>query len=159
MPRKRREMAEFSLSFLDVICCGFGAVILLLMITKTVQPQIIEASTVNLEGLVADLQEQLYEIRGETRFLNRDLTARQEQLSEYKEKIAILRGQLASARSRYDSLQVETSTNSVITEQLAIARQSLTEEMERLLAADASKAPSLLAAWHQLTPSTYFFRL
>ena len=133
MPRKRREMAEFSLSFLDVICCGFGAVILLLMITKTVQPQIIEASTVNLEGLVADLQEQLFEIRGETRFLNRDLTARQEQLSEYKEKIAILRGQLASARSRYDSLQVETSTNSVITEQLAIARQSLTEEMERLL--------------------------
>jgi hypothetical protein len=34
--------AEFSLSFLDVICCGFGAVILLLMITKTVQPQVIE---------------------------------------------------------------------------------------------------------------------
>lgn len=133
MPRKRREMAEFSLSFLDVICCGFGAVILLLMITKTVQPQIIEASTVNLEGLVADLQQQLFEIRGETRFLNRDLNARQEQLSDYKERIAILRGQLASARSRYDSLQVETNTNSVITEQLAIARQSLTEEMKRLL--------------------------
>jgi hypothetical protein len=132
--RKRREMAEFSLSFLDVICCGFGAVILLLMITKTVQPQIIEASTVNLEGLVADLQEQLFEIRGETRILNRDLNAKQEQLSEYKEKIAILRGQLAAARSRYDSLQVEENTNSVITEQLAIARQSLTEEMKRLLA-------------------------
>ena len=133
MPRKRREMAETSLSFLDVICCGFGAVILLLMITKTVQPQIIEASTVNLEGLVADLQEQVFEIRGETKILNRDLTAKQEQLSEYEEKIAILRGTLASTRSRYDSLQVETSTNSVITEQLAIARQSLTEEMERLL--------------------------
>ena len=59
--RKRREMSEFTLSFLDVICCGFGAVILLLMITKTVQPQIIEASTVNLEGLVADLQEQRME--------------------------------------------------------------------------------------------------
>jgi hypothetical protein len=127
-------MAEFSLSFLDVICCGFGAVILLLMITKTVQPQIIEASTVNLEGLVADLQEQLFEIRGETRVLNRDLTARQEQLSEYEERIAILRGQLAAARSRYDSLQVETNSNAVITEQLAIARQSLTAEMKRLLA-------------------------
>jgi hypothetical protein len=120
--RRRREMAEFSLSFLDVICCGFGAVILLLMITKTVQPQIIEASTVNLEGLVADLQEQLFEIRGETRVLNRDLTARQEQLSEYEERIAILRGQLAAARSRYDSLQVETNSNAVITEQLAIAQ-------------------------------------
>lgn len=132
--RKRREMSEFTLSFLDVICCGFGAVILLLMITKTVQPQIIEASTVNLEGLVANLQEQLFEIRGETRFLNRDLNARKEQLSEYKERIAILRGQLASTKSRYDSLQVETNTNSVITEQLAIARQSLTEEQKRLMA-------------------------
>jgi len=133
MPRKRREMAETSLSFLDVICCGFGAVILLLMITKTVEPQIIEASTTNLEGLVADLQEQLFEIRGETRILNRDLNARREQLSQYKERIAILRGQLASARSRYDSLQVETNTNSVVTEELAIAKQSLTDEMKRLL--------------------------
>lgn len=132
MPR-RREMAEFSLSFLDVICCGFGAVILLLMITKTVEPQIIEQSTVNLEGLVADLQEQLFELRGETRILNRDLNARQEQLSEYKERIAILRGLLAASRSRYDSLQIEQNSNSTITEQLAIARQSLTEEMKRLL--------------------------
>ena len=45
--RKRRAPPEFSLSFLDVICCGFGAVILLLMITKTVQPQVIEQALVN----------------------------------------------------------------------------------------------------------------
>jgi hypothetical protein len=131
--RTRRAPEEFSLSFLDVICCGFGAVILLLMITKTVQPQIIEASTENLEGVVANLQEQLFEIRGETRILNRDLNAKHEQLSEHEERIAILQGQLASARSRYDSIQVETNSNDVITEQLAIARQTLTEEMQRLL--------------------------
>ena len=133
MPSKRRGPEEFSMSFLDVICCGFGAVILLLMITKTVQPQIIEASTVNLEGLVAELQEQVFEIRGETRILNRDLNAKNEQLSEYDQKIAILRGQLASAKSRYDSIQVERNSNDIITEQLAIARQSLTDEMKRLL--------------------------
>jgi len=130
---RRRAPEEFSLSFLDVICCGFGAVILLLMITKTVQPQIIEASTVNLEGLVADLQEQVFEIRGESRILNRDLNAKHEQLSEYEQRIAILQGQLASARSRYDNIQVQTNSNDVITEQLAIARQTLSEEMQRLL--------------------------
>ena len=70
---KRRAAEEFSLSFLDVICCGFRAVILLLMITKTVEPQIIEASTVELEGKLADLQEQIYEIRGETVFWKLDL--------------------------------------------------------------------------------------
>jgi len=130
---RRRAPEEFSLSFLDVICCGFGAVILLLMITKTVQPQIIEASTVNLEGKLADLQEQLFEIRGESVILNRDLNAKHEQLSEFRERIAILQGQLASARSRYDSIQVQTNSNEIITEQLAIARQELTEEMKRLL--------------------------
>ena len=133
MARRRRRPEEFSLSFLDVICCGFGAVILLLMITKTVQPQIIEASTLNLEGRLADLQQQLFEIRGDSTVLNRDLDAKHEQLSEYEQRIAILQGQLASARSRYDSTQVETNSNDVITEQLAIARQDLTAEMERLL--------------------------
>ena len=131
--RNRRAPEEFSLSFLDVICCGFGAVILLLMITKTVQPQIIEASTVNLEGLVADLQEQLFEIRGETRILNRDLNAKHEQLSEHEERIAILRGQLASLKSKHDSIQLQTNSNDVISEQLAIAKQALTEEQRRLL--------------------------
>jgi len=131
--RGARAPEGFSLSFLDVICCGFGAVILLLMITKTVEPQIIEASTTSLEGRLADLQEQLFEIRGETRILNRDLNAKQEQLSEYEERIAILNGQVASARSRYDSVLVQSSSNAVITEQLAQAKQELSEEMERLL--------------------------
>jgi len=121
------------MSFLDVICCGFGAIILLLMITKTVQPQVLEASTIKLDGMVAALREQVFEIRGETNILNRDLNAKQEQLSQYLERIAILRGQLASARSRHDSLNVETNSNDIVTEQLALARQSLSEEMKRLL--------------------------
>lgn len=141
---RRRSTEEFSMSFLDVICCGFGAVILLLMITKTVQPQIIEASTINLEGLVADLQQQVFEIRGESRILNRDLNAKREQLSEYEERIAILRGQLASARSRYDSIQVETNSNSIISDQLAVARQSLTEEMKRLLGSQYQSKNNLI---------------
>jgi cell division protein FtsB len=130
---KRRPPEEFSMSFLDVICCGFGAVILLLMITKTVQPQIIEASTINLEGLVAELQEQVFEIRGETRILNRDLNAKHEQLSEYEQRIARLTGQLASLKSQHDSVAVEARSNSVIAQQLAVARQNLSAEMQRLL--------------------------
>jgi len=131
--RGRRLPPEGSMSFLDVICCGFGAIILLLMITKTVEPQIIESSTVNLEGRLAELQDQLFEIRGETTILNRDLNAKQEQLSEYEERIAILRGQLANTKSRHDSLQVETSTDEAIAGQLASAKQQLSDEMKRLL--------------------------
>jgi hypothetical protein len=137
--RQRRANAEFTMSFLDVICCGFGAVILLLMITKTVQPQILERSTVEAEGRVAKLTEQLFEIRGETAILNRDLNSKQEQLSTYQERIAILQGALAKARSRYDDLAVTNNTNSIIEQELAIARQRLSEEEKRLLGENAER--------------------
>ena len=32
MARKRRDMGSFNLSFLDCMCCGFGAVVLFFMI-------------------------------------------------------------------------------------------------------------------------------
>jgi hypothetical protein len=131
--RQRRATEEFSLSFLDVICCGFGAVILLLMITKTVQPQIIEASAVNLEGRIAALQEELFELRGETHILNRDLNAKHEQISDYEERIAILRGKLASVKSQHDTLNIQANSNDIVTSQLAVAQQQLSEEMKRLL--------------------------
>ena len=141
---KRRPAPEISLSFLDVICCGFGAVILLLMITKTVEPQVLEESTVIAEGRVAELTEQLFEIRGETTVLNRDLAAKREQISEFDEQIAILQGSLASSKSRYDSLQTTRNSNSIVAEQLAIARQDLSDEEERLLGRDAEKKNQLI---------------
>lgn len=142
--RQRRAPAEFSLSFLDVICCGFGAVILLLMITKTVQPKILERSTVEAAGRVADLTEQLFEIRGETTVLSRELSAKQEQISEFNERIAILQGALARTRSRYDSLDVTRNSNSIIEQELAIARQTLNDEQRRLLGDNAEKKNQLI---------------
>ena len=132
----RRAPAEFSLSFLDVICCGFGAVILLLMITKTVQPQVIEQAMVDAESAVAELTEQLFEIRGETTILNRDLNVKR---SKYR-----LRQHRYSARHiganalDYDALSTSQNANAIIREQLAIARQQLSEEELRLLGRNAS---------------------
>ena len=142
--RKRRPAPEISLSFLDVICCGFGAVILLLMITKTVEPQVLEESTVIAEGKVSALTEQLFEIRGETKILNRELVAKREQISEFEMQIAILQGSLASSKSRFDALQITRNSNSIVAEQLAIARQELSEEEERLLGRDAERKNQLI---------------
>jgi len=142
--KQRRGAPEFSISFLDVICCGFGAVILLLMITKTVQPQILEQSTVQADGKVAELTEQLFEIRGETTILNRALDAKREQISQYKERIAILQGALAKAQSRYDALETTRNTNSIVQQQLAIARQQLSEEEKRLLGINSERKNQLI---------------
>ena len=90
--RTRRSVDIFNLSFLDVVSCGFGAIILLLVIVKISEPNVIEKLAVDLSGLVARLEAELHEIRGETGVLNRDLTARQEQLSAEREKLARLQG-------------------------------------------------------------------
>jgi hypothetical protein len=93
--RKNRETDSFTVSFLDVASCGFGAMIILLMITKSSTPSVLEyVETVTPEGVIAELQEQLFEIRGETTVLNRELNAKQEQLSVNKERVARLRRDL-----------------------------------------------------------------
>mgnify|MGYP001172899282 FL=1 len=78
MRRRRRQIEVFNLSFLDVISCGFGAIILLLVISKISEPRVIEQTNVDLSCLVIQLEEELHDIRGETQILNRQLIARQE---------------------------------------------------------------------------------
>ncbi|NBP07914.1 MAG: VWA domain-containing protein, partial [Gammaproteobacteria bacterium] len=66
MKLKRRDIEVFSLSFLDVICCGFGAIILLLVLSEFGQPIVIERSRQDLESQIKKLQEELFVIRGES---------------------------------------------------------------------------------------------
>ena len=99
----RRDIEVFSLSFLDAICCGFGAVILLLVLTEVGEPIVFEKSREELQGRLLDLQQQLEEIRGTSTVLNRELTSRREQLSEEQQKIARLRGDLSALRGQYES--------------------------------------------------------
>jgi hypothetical protein len=134
MRRKRGETDSFSVSFLDVAACGFGAMIILLMITKSGEPVSIEFVDVPPEGAITELQEQLFAIRGETTIYNRDLNAKHEQLSAMKDRIARLQRDLDDAKGRF---QTSNQLSTEITDEvgrLAIAQQSMTEEMQRLLA-------------------------
>jgi len=134
MRRRNRETDSFTVSFLDVASCGFGAMIILLMITKTQAPITIEFSEVSPEASVTELQEELFAIRGETTILNRELNAKREQLSALDERVARLRRDLNDVRGRYNAT---TDLSEETTEEfgrLSIARQTLTAEMERLLA-------------------------
>ena len=76
MKTKRRDIEGVSLSFLDVISCGFGALILLLVLTKVFEPVVLEDTIENLQGYLAALQEDLFSIRGETRDLNPEIRLR-----------------------------------------------------------------------------------
>jgi len=132
MRNRKRGDGDYNLSFLDVICCGFGAIILLLMITKIVEPVVIEESAIKMEGSIRDLQEQLFKLRGETRSYDRELTAKQEQLSEIKQKVARLYGDISSIKGQFASTDQQADVNEILEGKLAAARQNLTEEMRRL---------------------------
>ena len=136
MRRRRRPIEIFNLSFLDVVSCGFGAIILLLVIVKISEPHVIERLAVDLTGLVQRLEAELFEIRGDTTVLNRELVSKQEQLSEVKEKLARLKGDLSDIRGQYSTTRHDHDAQTIIEGQLSSAKQSLSAEMRRVLGAD-----------------------
>ena len=137
---KRRDAEIFSLSFLDCISCGFGAVILLLVLSKFGEPIVLEQSRVDLEGRVIELERQAADIRGETTVLNRDLKTRLEQLAEEKRLIARLQGDLSNIRGKYQTSVKEADVVNDIEGRLVSAKQELSEEMKRLLGRDFRRA-------------------
>jgi hypothetical protein len=129
----RRDVEVFSLSLLDAICCGFGAVILLLVLTEVGEPVVFEQSREDLQGQLLKLQQELEEIKGTSEVLNRELDSRQVVLSEEQLKIARLRGDLSALRGQYRSSKQEAEVANELEGRLVSAQQELTEEMKRLL--------------------------
>ena len=131
MAKRRRDVEAFSLSFLDCICCGFGAIILLLVLSKISAPVLIEKTQDDLEALIDLLQQELFDIRGETAVINRDLEDVREQTSETKIQLARLQGELETVKGQYEASQEDTDSR-IDEGALASAKQRLTDEMRRL---------------------------
>lgn len=134
--KKRRGTTEVSVAFLDIISCGFGAIVLLLIIAPVGDPVALEEAEQTLKAVVQELTEKLFDARGESVVLSEDLKSRKEQLSELEQRIARLKAQLASVEKQ--STQ-EAQSRVVEEEQLRLAVQVLTEEMERLAPQDRVK--------------------
>jgi hypothetical protein len=132
MTRRRRDVETFSLSFLDCICCGFGAVILLLVLSKIAEPVIVEKTETDLQQLIALLQEELFDIRGETTVVNRDLISARKITSDTKMTLKELQRELDKVQGQYALLTEDAETLRIDEGKLMAARQRLTEEMARL---------------------------
>ena len=131
--RNRREIEGISLSFLDVISCGFGAIILLLVLTKVFEPVVIEDTISNLEGYLAALQEELFDLRGEAKDINRKMIRKEDQQSEKIVRLLKLNAELSALKSKHEKTLDKTKVSTLIEGKLAEAKQSLTDEMKKLL--------------------------
>lgn len=129
--KRRRNIEAYSLSFLDCICCGFGAIILLLVLSKIYEPVIIEKTQDDLKSLIALLQQELFDIRGETTVINRELESVLEQTSSTKLRLARLQGEMNTVKGQYAATQRESEAT-LDEGALRLAKQRLTAEMRRL---------------------------
>ena len=132
--RSKRQQDGLNLSFLDVVSCGFGAVILLLVVTKAYEPTLIDGDRKQMDESIAVLERELAELHGEASVLRRDLEPLRDQTSEGVERVRLARGELEQAEDRYFTARESMAANRLEEGELRAARQDLTQEMERLLA-------------------------
>ena len=142
MKLRRRQIEVFSLSFLDCICCGFGAIILLLVLTEYGKPVADEKTRKNLEMQQIELKGELDEIRGETEQLNDQLPGRVDELRKDQQRLTHLAGDLTNIRGQFDASKKEASVTNIVQTELTSAYQTLTAEMQRLLKEQARRPKS-----------------
>jgi hypothetical protein len=134
MARKRRSTEIFSMSFLDCMSCGFGAVILFFMIINSrsdVEPndqtKALQAETNKLEIEVLEGRKNLALARTSIQKLETEEEEASDQISIIKALIAELQAELA----KYDN---DTLAKIKAIEKLQSDIKSLEDEIKRLLA-------------------------
>lgn len=138
--RRRRESEGAGLSFLDAICCGFGAVLLLFVIARGAQPQVAQRDTEALRAEMRILEEERAELEGRLKSLRADLGAGHAELSKAEQLVARYQDELTTVEGRHRAARDTASVQNRIRDRLALAQQELTEEMKRL-AAQRREAP------------------
>lgn len=144
MKRNRRPIEVFSLSFLDVVSCGFGAIVLLLLISQYSEPRVVEKISKELKQEVQILEEKKLEARGKSRILTRQLASKRKQVSELKEKVARLEAELQRIQGQYHAAQTDSEAKKVIARELEMAKQQLTQDMKRLQKQQPVKADAVI---------------
>jgi hypothetical protein len=132
MARKRRQFEVFSMSFLDCMSCGFGAVILFFMIinaqvkeTNQLDPELM-AETNKLEIEILEGRKNLVLARNTRERLEDERVTAEGQIAEIVALIQELRAELA----KYDN---DTLAKIERVEQLQSDIKSLEEEVKRLM--------------------------
>ena len=102
------------------------------MLSKIYEPVVVEEAENNLEQLIALLQEELFQLRGESTELDRTLKKVQEDAAATQLELAKAQGDLSKVRGQYEASR-QNEDEAIDEGELSSARQRLTEEMKRLL--------------------------
>ncbi|MEM7707399.1 MAG: VWA domain-containing protein [Pseudomonadota bacterium] len=132
MPRRKRQFNAFNLSFLDIMSCGFGAVILFFVIINHAQDE-------RNDDLTADLSGEVNLVETELKLEQLNLAKLQNALTEVEEEIVTAQGASDRLLSEVDDTEKELSEQDAETaakrehmNQLITDLKALEKERDRL---------------------------
>lgn len=129
---RRRAFSIFTLSFLDVMCCGFGAVVLLFMILKHEAIKKEKVQAVDLGVEVSLLRQEITAAQAQQAQSARDATSTDAELAKLLAESATAREALAAAKSALQPRAAPAITAKDIAA-LKVALRKLETEKQQLL--------------------------
>ena len=129
---RRRSLSVFSLSFLDVMSCGFGAVVLIFLIINHETEE--DASIVNKDRL-AEIRLLDYQVQNGERDLfelKERLEGVLQRLSDSRQKLVSTDADLQQVRRDFDDLDAASSADRESVERLKSDLEAREEEVARL---------------------------
>ncbi len=141
MKKRNRDVEIFNMSFLDVISCGFGAVILLLVVALAFEPSTLERISKDLRGLISERATSQQTLTGESRRMARALASKRNTLSELEARLDALNVSWENTKKQYGAATGTAEQRRKIEQQLRTVQQGLSEEMKRLLSQPDYRPP------------------
>ncbi len=129
MRRKKRSFDIFSLSFLDVVSCGFGAIVLLLVIVKISEPLLTEQAHADLSSALAKLTGEQERLTVQTTLLSSRRDEVFINIKALKADIATLQQKNSALKQQQQARLASRASEELLVRQLYQAKQTLTEEM------------------------------
>lgn len=139
----KRSVAESGIAFLDVISCGFGAVILLTVITKSAAVLEIKTSSGNDKEDLARLQSELFSTQETVETLELQASELRKTLNSSSREISKLEEMSQQAEKRLAEIESSLGPEELKIEQAKAALQELTEAQKRLLENSAAELRDL----------------
>lgn len=122
---RRRPVTPFSLSFLDIMFCGFGAVVLLVLILNT--------DTVNARNQVfSDLRAETVMLEEQVLTGEEDLQRKRNSLESVEQQIVITQGETEEVIRTIKALEVEIASMSADTQARREHIASLSADLKQL---------------------------
>ena len=139
MSRKRREFSAFSLSFLDIMSCGFGAVVLLFLIIKHQTDVATALPEYDLSVEVEELRQQIASASSTLDALNQAQTEQDRHISNARQEVDKRKRELDRENARAQQ-QGTTGSSEIASLRAAIKRMEIQKKQVQSQIHEKSRA-------------------